>query len=81
MTHFSVDENAASKAGAYRRAALADGLQADPTGKLSHGITDYSEKDWAENFAENFSIYVADPGLLRWLRPNVFGYFQSAFPR
>jgi Domain of unknown function (DUF4157) len=80
MILFDVDENAASKKGAYRTAVLADGMQADPAGKLAHGITDYSERNWTENFAENFSIYAADPELLSWLRPNVFSYFQRSFP-
>ena len=38
-------------------------------------MTEYSEKNWAENLAENFSIYAADPHLLRWIRPTVFAYF------
>jgi hypothetical protein len=78
---FSVDENVASRAGEYRAAAFADGLQADPSGKLSQGLTDYSEERWSDNFAESFSIYAADPELLRELRPNVFAYFQRKFPR
>jgi hypothetical protein len=78
---YKVDENVASRAGPYRTAVFADGLQVDPSGKLAHGLTDYSEEKWKENFAENFSVYAADPELLSLLRPNVFAYFQRTFPR
>ena len=70
-----------SRDGDYRKAALADGLVADPAGTLSHGLTDYSETSWAENYAESFSIYVDDPDLLRDIRPTVYAYFATRFPR
>jgi uncharacterized protein DUF4157 len=77
----TVDANRTSRDGDYRKAALADGLVADPAGALSHGLTDYSETSWSENYAESFSLYVDDPDLLRDLRPTVYAYFASRFPR
>jgi hypothetical protein len=79
--NINVDPNKTSRDGDYRKAALADGLVADPTGTLSHGLTDYSETSWSENYAESFSIYVDDPGLLRDIRPTVYSYFATRFPR
>ena len=78
---FGQDEAATSPDGDYRKAAIADGLQVDATGKLWHGVTDYSEHSWSENYAESFSSYVADPDLLRALRPTVYEYFAKRFPR
>lgn len=63
----------------YRKAAIADGLQVGPP--LSHGLSDYSEKSWQENYAESFAVYVDDPELLRDLRPTVYAYFAARFAR
>lgn len=70
-----------SRDGDFRKAALADGLQMDAAGKLSHGVTDYSENAWHDVYAEAFSIYIDDPGLLRDLRPTLYAYFVGKFPR
>ncbi len=79
--NIKIDPDKSSRDGDFRKAALADGLVADPTGTLSHGLTDYSEASWSENYAESFSTYVDDPSLLRDLRPTVHAYFAARFPR
>jgi Domain of unknown function (DUF4157) len=78
---FDEDQEATSRTSDFRQAAIADGLVVDAAGALSHGLTTYGEKNWKETFAESFSIYLADPELLRDIRPHVFAYFTTRFPR
>ena len=52
----------------FRQAAQQDG------GKR---ITEYSNKEWQEYYAESFSLYISDPGTLERLRPNVFAFFNK----
>jgi hypothetical protein len=56
----------------FRRAAGKDG------GKR---ITEYSNKEWQEYYAESFSFYISDPGTLQRLRPNVFAFFKRTHPK
>lgn len=44
-------------------------------------ITEYSNKEWQEYFAESFSLYIADPDTLQRLRPNVYAYFIKNHPK
>lgn len=39
-------------------------------------ITNYSNKEWQEYYAESFSLYITDPGNLQRLRPNVYAFFS-----
>jgi hypothetical protein len=55
----------------FLQAAAADGVV---------GITAYAETSVAENFAESFSFYVADPQSLSRLRPHIYAYFVRRFP-
>ena len=48
--------------------------------KVSRSITQYGERDYAEQFAELFSFYVTDPKMLRAIRPNIYEYFAKAYP-
>lgn len=56
----------------FRKAALKDS---------STRLTQYSNTEWQEYFAESFSIYIADPTLLKRLRPNVYAYFETNYPK
>jgi hypothetical protein len=55
---------------AFKAAAAKDGSKA---------ITAYGAKDALENYAEAFSLYYADPALLKALRPNTFQYFDTTY--
>ncbi|WP_433727399.1 eCIS core domain-containing protein [Actinoplanes sp. CA-051413] len=55
----------------FRTAAAADGLA---------GLTAYADTSIAENFAETFSFYIADPQSLSRLRPHLYAYFAARFP-
>ncbi|MFQ5520754.1 MAG: hypothetical protein ACE5FK_05105 [Candidatus Methylomirabilia bacterium] len=70
---FEVVEGGTGVAGsAFRRAAQQDG---------GIPITQYSNQEWAEYFAESFSLYITDPQTLQLLRPNVYAFFVANFPR
>lgn len=80
-----------TKAG-FRKAATKDGVKvttstiATDTGTetLTHlkgGLSEYSNKDWTELYAESFALYVTDPATLKLLRPNIYAYFAKQFPR
>jgi hypothetical protein len=81
-TFDQVDDRTKVAGNDFRAAAQKDGIKpgkaaSDP---LTGGITDYSNTDWQELFAESFALYVNDPNLFRILRPNVYQYFVSRFP-
>lgn len=77
---------------AFRKAAKADGAAVtstqvqDTTGKtfkldhLKGGLTEYSNKNWEELYAESFAYYVTSPATLNLIRPNIYKYFQTRFP-
>ena len=56
----------------FRKAAQQDG------GKR---ITEYSNKEWQEYYAESFSLYTTDPATLRRLRPKVYAFFNKKHPK
>lgn len=71
----------ADTSGAFREAAIKDGVQVDTTGKITAGgITTYAEKSWEELFADSFAIYIVDPELLRTLKPQIHAYFTQTYP-
>jgi Domain of unknown function (DUF4157) len=88
---FDVDLNlqrSAATDGDFRRAVRTDGVRLDTTrrtlatggtAKLNHGITDYSDTDFQELFAESFAMFVADPNTLQLLRPATFRFFDNRF--
>jgi hypothetical protein len=55
---------------AFRQAVAADG---------GVRITKYSDEDWQEAFAEDFSLWVVDPRTLAHLRPQTFAFFEKTF--
>jgi|GEM_PF-6093229 len=57
---------------AFRQAAQQDG---------GLRITHYSDTSWQEHFAESYALYMVDPDGLQRLRPHVFAFLQSNFPR
>ncbi len=57
---------------AFRQAAQQDG---------GLRITHYSDTDWREHFADSYSLYMTDPDGLRRLRPHVYEFFNTNFPR
>jgi hypothetical protein len=60
--------------GANRRTRFSRLNSANPS------ATSYGTTDLKESFAEYFAMYVTDPAQLRLLRPDIFSYFQSAYP-
>jgi hypothetical protein len=86
-------ERIAKTDGAFRTAATKDGVAktsteiTDNSGTqqtLTHlkgGISDYGNTNWTELYAESFALYSTDPSTLALLRPNIYAYFVSKFPR
>lgn len=62
---------------AFRAAARLDGGRADvfPTNYPNPAMF------WQEYFAESFALYQTAPDTLRRIRPNVYQYFVTTFPR
>ena len=80
----------ADSRGAFRQAARRDQVRRDTSGRvttegttatLSGGITSYSDTDYEELFAEAFALYISAPETLRQLRPNIYTYFNTRYPR
>ena len=44
-------------------------------------VTEYSDREWQEYYAESFSLYISDPIVLRQLRRHVYDYFVAHHPR
>jgi hypothetical protein len=74
--------------GEFRTAAAGDKVKPDTsrrtlttgdTAHLSGGVTDYSDVDFQELFAESYALFVLDPEKLRLLRPKTFAYFQKRY--
>jgi len=64
--------NAAAGPNAFRQAAMRDD---------GRRLTNYSNREWQEYFAEAYSIYISDPATLSRLRRNVYDYFVRELPR
>lgn len=88
--NYSVEQRMGDATGDFRRAAARDQVRRDTSGRttaegttatLSGGITSYSDTDYQELFAETFALYISAPETLRRLRPNIYGYFNSRYPR
>jgi hypothetical protein len=79
--------------GAFRTAAAQDGVVktttkiTDAAGveqTLTHlkgGVSDYSNTNWTELYAESLALYTTDPATLKLIRPNIYAYFAAKFPR
>lgn len=79
--------------GDFRAAATRDGVATAKTEitdaggtkqMLTHlkgGISDYGNTNWTELYAESFAVYSTDPSTLQLLRPNLYAYFASKYPR
>jgi hypothetical protein len=87
---YNVEQNMADRGGAFRQAARKDQVRQDTSGRvttegttatLQGGITSYSDTDYQELFAEAFAMYINAPETLRQLRPNIYAYFNSRYPR
>ena len=70
--HEMVEGGTAAGSSAFRRAAGQDG---------SVRVTEYSDREWQEYYAEAFSLYITDPAVLQQLRPRVYAYFVAHNPR
>ena len=75
--------------GTFRAAVRADGVARDTSGRttsmgstanLSGGVTEYSDTDYQELFAELYSLYVSNPTVLQQLRPRSFAWFRAKYP-
>lgn len=44
-------------------------------------VTQYSDREWQEYFAEAFSLYITNPIVLQQLRSHVYDYFVTNYPR
>lgn len=87
---YNVEQDMADDSGAFRQAAKQDQVSLDTSGRLTvegttatlqGGITSYSDTDYEELFAEAFALYVSAPDTLRHLRPNIYEYFNTRYPR
>ena len=67
-----VEGGTAAGNNAFRLAAQQDGAVR---------VTEYSDTEWQEYFAEAFSLYITNPTVLQQLRPHVYDYFVSNYPR
>ena len=68
----SAQGSAAAGSNAFRQAAMRDG---------GRRLTNYSNREWQEYFAEAYSVYISDPATLSRLRRNVYDYFVRELPR
>jgi hypothetical protein len=89
--NFTEDEVVRDLTGAFRGAAIKDGVKLDTakppratsagtTATLKGSPTDYADTGWVELFAESFSLFVTDPNLLRSTRPNISAFMVKSFP-
>lgn len=87
---YNVEQDMADSSGDFRQAAMRDQVSRDTSGRLTvegttanlqGGITSYSNTDYQELFAEAFALYVSAPDTLRQLRPNIYEYFNTRYPR
>jgi hypothetical protein len=51
------------------------------TSLLKGGVSEYSNKNWTELYAESFALYTTDAVTLKLIRPSIYAYFASKFPR
>lgn len=90
---WQIEERMGATDGSFRSAAAKDGV-AKTTSKvkdaagaeqtLTHlkgGVSDYSNTNWTELYAESLALYTTDPGTLKLIRPNIYAYFAGKFPR
>lgn len=70
-----------NKAAEAANKANPTGAQTPIVNTLSGDITLYGNTNIMEAFAENFSLYILDPDLLKTLRPNTYKYFSKNFPQ
>ncbi|SHO44172.1 eCIS core domain-containing protein [Desulfopila aestuarii] len=87
---YNVEQSMDDTSGAFRQAARRDQVRRDTSGRttavgstatLSGGVTSYADTDYQELFAEAFALYISAPETLRQLRPNIYTYFNSRYPR
>ncbi|MFN8468426.1 MAG: DUF4157 domain-containing protein [Caldilineaceae bacterium] len=90
---WQIEERMGAKYGAFRTAATQDGVvkttskikdAAGAEQSLTHlkgGVSDYSNTNWTELFAESLALYATDPATLQLIRPNIYAYFSKQFPR
>jgi hypothetical protein len=90
---WQIEERMGAKDGDFRTAAAQDGI-AKTTSKikdaagaeqtLTHlkgGVSDYSNTNWTELYAESLALYVTDPATLKLIRKTIYAYFAQRFPR
>jgi hypothetical protein len=88
---FTETEAVKDLTGAFRTAAVKDGVAVDTTtpprvtsvgstATLKGAPTDYGNTGWVELFADSFSMFVADPNLLHSIRPNISAFMTKNFP-
>jgi len=87
---YNVEQSMTDTSGAFRQAARRDQVRRDTSGRttavgstatLSGGVTSYADTDYQELFAEAFALYISAPETLRQLRPNIYDYFNTRYPR
>ena len=66
----AVDQNNPAKHDAFNTAVTQDG---------GTPVSGYAKKSTLESYAECFSVFIADPDLLKSLRPHVHAYFTALF--
>jgi hypothetical protein len=64
----ALDQNNPSQHAAFDTAVVADGRTP---------VSGYAANSSLESYAECFSVFIADPALLKFLRPNVHKYFND----
>lgn len=65
---------------AFIKAAIADGIDiAKGATTLKQGLTEYSNTNWLELYAETYALFVTDPNTLELLRPKIYTYFKKKF--
>lgn len=75
----------------FKLAAMLDGAKVDKSGRtgtfggvsktltVSGGVTEYSDVNFGEYYADSFSLYVLEPDVLKLIRPSVFNFFEKSF--
>jgi hypothetical protein len=55
----------------FREAVKADGKD----------VSKYAEKDWQESYAEAYALYLAQPALLKRIRPKIYDHLSKTLPK
>ena len=66
---------------ASRSANVPDGFRVAARKDGPRSVSSYGDTEWAESYAEAYSLYLASPDTLRALRPETYAYLDTHLPK